>query len=70
MKNVDKDFNTKSISPVFIDRGLSWVDFNERVLGEGLRKNLPPLERLKFLSIVSSNFDEFTWSGLQPLKEP
>jgi len=44
---------------VLLDRELSWIDFNERVLGEGLRKELPPLERLKFLSIVSSNFDEF-----------
>ena len=44
---------------VLLNRELSWIDFNERVLGEGLRKELPPLERLKFLSIVSSNFDEF-----------
>jgi polyphosphate kinase len=46
-------------SPLPFNRELSWIDFNERVLGEGLRKNLPPLERLKYLSIVSSNFDEF-----------
>ena len=44
---------------VTLNRELSWIDFNERVLGEGLRSELPPLERLKFLSIVSSNFDEF-----------
>ena len=44
---------------IFFDRELSWLAFNERVLGEGLRKELPPLERLKYLSIVSSNFDEF-----------
>jgi polyphosphate kinase len=42
---------------VFFNRELSWVDFNERVLCEGLRKDLPPLERFKYLSIVSSNFD-------------
>jgi len=46
-------------SPTFYNRELSWIDFNERVLGEGLRRELPPLERLKYLSIVSSNFDEF-----------
>src|SRR5215510_16391871 len=41
------------------NRDLSWVDFNERVLDEGLRKDLPLLERFRFLSIVSNNFDEF-----------
>ena len=43
----------------FLNRDLSWIDFNERVLEEGLRKDLPLMERLRFLSIVSSNFDEF-----------
>ena len=42
-----------------LSRDLSWVDFNERVLNEGLRDELPLLERLRFLSIVSTNFDEF-----------
>jgi len=46
-------------SPVFFNRELSWVEFNERVLKEGIRKDLPPLERFKYLSIVSSNFNEF-----------
>jgi len=46
-------------SPAFFNRELSWVDFNERVLDEGLRKDLPPLERFRYLSIVSLNFDEF-----------
>ncbi len=43
----------------YINRELSWVKFNERVLGEALRKSNPLLERLKFMAIVSSNFDEF-----------
>jgi polyphosphate kinase len=43
----------------YFNRDLSWIDFNGRVLGEGLRKDLPPLDRFRFLSIVSSNFDEF-----------
>jgi len=47
------------MSDIFFNRELSWIDFNERVLGEGLRKELPPLERFRYLSIVSSNFDEF-----------
>jgi len=42
-----------------LNRDLSWIDFNERVLMEGLRKDLPLLERFRFLSIVSTNFDEF-----------
>jgi polyphosphate kinase len=43
----------------YFSRDLSWVDFNERVLEEGLRQDLLPLDRFRFFSIVSSNFDEF-----------
>ncbi len=43
----------------FFNRELSWIEFNARVLYQGLRKDLPLLERLQFLSIVDSNFDEF-----------
>ncbi|MCA1949883.1 MAG: polyphosphate kinase 1 [Treponema sp.] len=43
----------------YFNRDLSWVDFNSRVLGEALRQDLPVLDRLKFLTIVASNFDEF-----------
>ena len=43
----------------FFDRDLSWLSFNERVLEEAADSRLPVNERLKFLSIFSSNLDEF-----------
>src|SRR5574344_1588658 len=42
-----------------INRELSWIEFNARVLHEACRKEVPLLERLKFVAIVESNFDEF-----------
>ena len=41
----------------YVNRELSWIEFNYRVLSEARDKNLPLFERLKFLSITSSNLD-------------
>ena len=46
-------------SPALLDRDLSILAFNERVLDWARRKDVPLLERLRYLCIVSSNLDEF-----------
>jgi polyphosphate kinase len=65
---MDKTPENETTSFPCLSRDLSWVDFNERVLNEGLRKDMPLLERLRFLGIVSSNFDEFFMVRVAALK--
>src|SRR5882724_8399873 len=50
---------SESLTDAWIDRDLSWLDFNERVLAQALDERTPLLERAKFLAIFNSNLDEF-----------
>jgi polyphosphate kinase len=61
--------NDANSGPLFINRELSWLEFNDRVLQEGQCESLPLAERLKFLAIVSSNLDEYFMIRVAGLKQ-
>jgi len=60
---------SEGLSDIWIDRDLSWLDFNQRVLAEALDERTPLLERAKFLAIFTSNLDEFFMKRVSVLRQ-
>jgi polyphosphate kinase len=58
------------LSGAWIDRDVSWLEFNRRVLHEALDERTPLLERVKFLAIFSANLDEFFMKRMWRLADP
>ena len=56
---IDKEMKQKQNQNIYLDRDISWMYFNRRILQEAFRKEIPLMERMSFLGIYSNNLDEF-----------
>ena len=66
---MDHDYTPYLKPEYYVNRELSWLQFNERVLSEARDKTLPLFERLKSLNFTSSNLDEFHMIRVASLKD-
>jgi polyphosphate kinase len=67
-KDTEAELDLKS-PELYLNRELTWLEFNRRVLHEGQDERTPLLERVKFLAIVASNLDEFFMKRIGGLKQ-
>ena len=65
----DTAFADLNAPECYLNREITWLEFNRRVLNEAIDTRTPLLERLKFIAIVSSNLDEFFMKRIGGLKE-